>query len=358
MKKLCLAVAVVVAAAGVPASSHGGDGPAMALVDRYARGEFDAVTQAMAPIADFEPIYKDLKANAPKWIEAGGAADRERRRLAAATFAMEAAEIGAARDWKEVRMFMRLENIYWKPPSELLEWGCRLMRDAPAPTPTEHAWQMAALSVAGRAQDYEFLIGSPWDGRANKGDEILHLEHAIGRFPKDRRMLLAEGIAAELRLFPRARNTGFKEAQQIFVGLKDDPEVGAEAAMRLGALNLRAGQASQSLPYLASASETSRDPFVTYLANLFMGQAFDRLKDPARAEAAYRRALSIVPRAQSATFSLVAILAAKGARSEAASLVSAATVTPVAIDPWRIYGSGEYRFWPTRIAALRREIHQ
>ena len=357
MKRLLFALAIVLVAAGVPASSHAGAG-AMALLDRYARGEFDAVTQAMTPIADFDPIYKELKANAPKWIDAGGPAERDHRRLAAATFAMEAAHIGAIRDWKEVRMFMRLENIYWKAPSELLEWGCKLMRDAPAPTPAEHAWQMAALSVVGRAQDYEFLIGSPWEGRANKGDEILHLQHAIARFPKDRRLLLAQGIAAELRLYPRARNSGFKEAEQIFGDLKDDGEVGAEAMMRLGALNLRAGQIAQSLPYLTSAADTSRDAFVTYLANLFMGQAYDRLKDPANAESAYRRALAVVPRAQSATFSLVPILAARGERAEAASLVSAATATPVAPDPWRSYGDGDHRFWPERIAALRREIHQ
>ena len=354
MRKLLLALAIIIAAA--PVNSHAGAASGMAMLERYARGEFDAVAAAMAPIKDFEPIYKDLKANGLKWIEAGGPADRERRRLAAATFAMEAARIGAAKDWKEVRMFIRLENIYWKPPSQLLEWGCKLMRDAPAPTPIEHAWQMAALSVTGRSEDYEFLIGSPWEGRANKGDEIMHLEHAIARFPKDRRLLLAQGIAAELRLFPRARNTGFKEAETIFANLKDDPEVGAEAKLRLGAMDVRTNQSVQAIPNLAAAAKTSRDPFVIYLANLFLGQALERQKDAAGAEAAYRRALETVPRAQSATFSLAAVLAAKGARAEAASIISAATAAPRPIDPWRIYGEGEHRFWDARIAALRREI--
>ncbi|TAK17051.1 MAG: hypothetical protein EPO35_03970, partial [Acidobacteria bacterium] len=314
MRKLLLALAIIIAAA--PVNSHAGAGPGMALVERYARGEFDAVAAAIAPITDFQPIYKDLQSNAPKWIDAGGPADRERRRLAAATFAMEAARIGAARDWKEVRMFIRLENIYWRAPAQLLEWGCKLMRDAPAPTPIEHVWQMAALSVAGRSEDYEFLIGSPWEGRANKGDEIMHLEHAIARFPKDRRLLLAQGIAAELRLFPRPRNTGIKEAETIFANLKDDPEVGAEAKLRLGAMDVRIGQSFQAIPYLTASAQTSREPFVIYLANLFLGQAFERQKDPAGAETAYRRALATVPRAQSATFSLAALLAAKGARAE------------------------------------------
>jgi len=358
MRWLLPAPAIIMAAAvaGAAARPQAGPRDAMALLDRYARGEFDAVVTAIAPVKDFEPIYRDLKANAPKWIEAGGA-DRERRRLAAATFAMEAARIGSASDWKEVRMFMRLENIYWKPPSLLLEWGCRLMREAPAPTTNEHAWQMAALSVAGHAEDYEFLIGSPWEERANKKSEILHLEHAIARFPEDRRLLLAQGIAAELRLYPRPRNAGGEEAQAIFDNLKDDPEVGAESRMRLGAIAVRAGQPAQALPHLEEALRTSRDPFVTYLANLFTGQVLERQRDTAGAEAAYRRALDAVPRAQAATFSLAALLAVKGMRAEAASLVSASISAPLAIDPWRVYGDGDDRFWPERIAALRREIH-
>ena len=59
-------------------------------------------------------------------MDAGGRApDVERRRLTAATLALAAARIGAQRDWKLVQMFMRLANIHWKPPAQLLEWGCR-----------------------------------------------------------------------------------------------------------------------------------------------------------------------------------------------------------------------------------------
>src|SRR5262245_49319378 len=152
---------------------------AVALLDRYARGDFDSAVAAIAPVTDFGPLYRELAAEAPAWMHAGGPADVERRRLAAATVAMEAARIGADHDWKLVQMFMRLENVYWKPPAQLLEWGCALMRSAPAPTEIEHTWQMAALAVASRAQDYEFLVGSPWAARANTRDEVLHLEHAI-----------------------------------------------------------------------------------------------------------------------------------------------------------------------------------
>jgi tetratricopeptide (TPR) repeat protein len=352
------------ASALAPAARTPAPASATSLLDRYVRGEFDAVVEALAATKDFEPFYKDLTANAPKWIAAapvgrfgaGEPAEIARRRLVAATVAMEAARIGATTDWKFVQMFMRLENIHWKPPAQLLEWGCRLMRDAPIPTPIEHTWHMAALGVASRAQDYEFLVGSPWEGRANKNDEILHLEHAIARFPKDRRMLLAQGIAAEWRLYPNPQNRGVEEARTIYHNLLDDPIVGAEANLRLGILETRA-RGDNPGPHFATAVDRSREPFVTFLALYFEGQALERAGRTADAEESYRAALEAVPRAQSASFSLAAILAARGKRAEAASLVSdSISVAPRPVDPWRIYGDADDRFWPTHIAALRKAI--
>jgi tetratricopeptide (TPR) repeat protein len=332
---------------------------AVALLDRYARGDFAGAVAAMASVTDFGPIYEDLVAQAPKWMNEGGPADLERRRLAAATFALEAARIGAGHDWKLVQMFMRLENIHWKPPAALLEWGCALMRRAPAATPIEHTWQMAALAVAGRAQDYEFLIGSPWEARANKHDEVLHLEHAIVRFPRDRRLLLAQGIAAEWRLYPNPRNAGLTEARAIFANLKDDADVGAEANVRLGIIETRAGNPTAAAPFFTAAIRMSRDPFVTFLAHYFEGQALERLRRPDDAEASYRAALVVVPRAQSASFSLAALVAARGARAEAAGLVAGSiSVAPRPVDPWRVYGDADDRFWPARIAELREKIRQ
>jgi tetratricopeptide (TPR) repeat protein len=357
--RIGLACALSLAIAVSPAARSAAPDRAVALLDRYASGDFDGVVAAIAPVTDFAPLYKDLVAQAPKWMNEGGAADLERRRLAAATFAMEAAHIGAGHDWKHVQMFMRLENIYWKPPAQLLEWGCALMRSAPAPTPIEHTWQMAALAVASRAQDYEFLIGSPWAGRANKRDEILHLEHAIARFPGDGRILLAQGIAAEWRLYPNPRNAGLNEARTIFAMLKDHAEVGAEANVRLGIVETRAGNPSAAAPYFDAAIRTSREPFVTFLAHYFEGQALERLRRPGEAEASYRAALAAVPRAQSASFSLAALAAARGARTEAATLVAESiSVAPRAVDPWRIYGDADDRFWPSLIAELREKIRR
>jgi tetratricopeptide (TPR) repeat protein len=233
------------------------------------------------------------------------------------------------------------------------------MRSAPEPSPIEHTWHLAALSVVGRAQDYEFLIGSPWAGRANKNDEILHLEHTIARFPKDRRLLLAQGIAAEWRLFPNQRNSGLKEALDIFDNLRNDAEVGAEASLRLGVALIRTNRSLEALPHLAAAARVTREPFIKYLAQVFTAQALETQKQPDQAEAAYRAALVTIPNVQSAVFPLAAILAEKGKRAEGAALVAAAiSASPRPLDPWREYGGGDDRYWPERIAELRKEIRR
>jgi tetratricopeptide (TPR) repeat protein len=331
---------------------------AMAMLDRYAHGDFDAVAAALDTTKDFTLVLKQLKSGASSWIAAGGADDRDRRELAAATFALEAARAGELDDWKLVQSWMGLENIYWHGPPQLIEWGCALLRAHATPKPIERVWHLAALAVADRAIDYEFLIGSPWEGRANRKDEILHLEHSIARFPYERRFALAQGIAAEWRLFP-GRRSGAREAQLIFEKLRDDDQVSGEANVRLGVMQFRSSNTAAALRSFAEAEQRSREPYVIYLARFFRGQALDRQRKPADAEREYRGALTAVPRAQSASFALAALLSGRGHRAEAATLVNAAvTAEPRPLDPWRAYGEADARFWPELIAELRAEIRR
>jgi tetratricopeptide (TPR) repeat protein len=325
-------------------------------LDRYAAGEFARVAAELDQTKDFNELLKQLQKNGPDWIAAGGAADRPRRELAAATFALEAARAGEFKDWKLVQSWMGLENIYWRAPPLLIEWGCARLRSQATPRPVERVWHLAAVAVAARANDYEFLIGSPWEGRANRKDEILQLEHAAARFPNERRLALAQGIAAEWRLFP-TRRSGAIEAQKIFESLLGDEIVGAEANVRLGFMALRDNNIAAALPRFDEAETRTREPYVVYLARYFRAQAFEKQKKVADAERAYRGALAVVPGAQSASFALSAILAANGRRAEAAAVVDRAlTMNPRPLDPWRAYGEADARFWPELIAQLHAEI--
>ena len=285
------------------------------LLDRYARGDFAAVAAALDDITDFKAVHKDLVEKGPAWINAGGAPDRARRELAAATFALEAARAGEWDDWKLLRKFMTMDNIYWSGPPQLIEYGCEMFRKDATPRPIEHTWQMAALAVAERSEDFEFLIGSPFDVRANPKDEIEHLKHTAPRFPHEMRFALAQAIALEWRTYPSPRALGSKEAAQAFENLKDDELVGGEASARLGVMQFRLGAYDRALKYFDHVEEMSRDPYVTYLARFFRGQALAATKDLGGAERAYRGALLAIPRAQSATFAIAALMAKRGERA-------------------------------------------
>jgi tetratricopeptide (TPR) repeat protein len=331
--------------------------PVVVLLDRYIAGDFDGVARDLEETDDLDDLLDDLKASVPAWLDAGGAADRPRRELAAATFALEAARAGALDDWKLVRRWMGLENIFWRAPAKLVEWGCQLLRDGtPEPRPIERTWHLASIALVAYVGDYEFLIGSAWEARANPKDEFEHLEHAAERFPYERRFALAQGIAVEWRLFPRTQS-GASEARQIFESLQDDEQVGAEASVRLGLLRLRANAVAPALALFEEAERRTREPYVVYLARYFRGRALERARRPDDAIAAHRGALDVIPGAQSASFALAALLASRGHRTEAARVADQAlTANPRRLDPWRAYGQADARFWPELIDQLHQEI--
>lgn len=330
--------------------------PVKALLERYAAGDFIGIAAELDRTKDFDEILKGLRKDAPDWIGAGGPADRPRRELAAATFALEAGRAGELDDWKLVQNWMGLDNIYWHAPAQLVEWGCALLRSRATPQPIERVWHLASIAVVDRANDFEFLVGSPWEGRANKKDEIVHLAHAVQRFPYERRFALAQGIAAEWRLFPTKR-AGAAEAQRIFETLRDDESVGAEASVRLGLLLYRNNNVSGAMSLFDAAEQRTREPYVIYLARYLRAQALERQKKTSEAERAYRAALAAVPAAQSASFALAALLSAQSHRADAAQLIDAAlTAEPRPLDPWRGYGEADARFWPQLIAELHAEI--
>ena len=314
--------------------------------------------------ADFEDILKQLRRDAPAWIQAGGAADKSRRELVAATFALEAARAGLRYDWKRTQKQPRmcpdcpppLNVLYWKAPPLLIEWGCELLRRETEPRPAERWWQLAAMSVAQRAEDPQFLVGDTKIGQGvdageigNLQDEIKHLDHVQKRFPNENRFVLGQAIARD-RDWP-------EDAVQAYRALESDPIVGGEALMRLGAMQMRARQPVEAMKSFEKAQRITRDPYVIFLTHYFSARIFEQEPNAKLAEAEYRRAAAAVPHAQSATLALAAILAADGRRAEAQRLVADMLAAPSRpLDPWRRYVHADDRFWPLFITRLRAEI--
>lgn len=364
--------------AGLPSGRPSAQSPTVsAQLDRYLGGDHEPVAAELAAITDFDDLLKALKRDGPAWIAAATASERPRRQLTAATFALEAARAAEDTDWKWV-MQVRLGGgapgllppsyrappaVSWKAPPLLIEWGCALMRSDAVPRPIERIWHLAAISVAQRRGDFEFLIGSPWEERGNAQDEIEHLAHVIKRVPAEPRFALAQAIAVEWRTwFPRGSRTGrrnLSEAMRAFEGMTKDDAIGAEAALRLGALRLRDRNLRGAIDLFERVEEMTRDRYLIYLARYFRGQALERQTRVAEAEQAYRGALATIPHATSATMALAALWFTADRQAESSALVEASvSARPQPLDPWRTYAAADDRFWPELVARLRAEIRR
>ena len=382
------------------------------LLDRYAAGQFDRVVSELEALKTQEPVLLHLRQHGQAWIDAKGPGAVARRELAAATFALEAARAGQWHQWKIIRKQPRMcadapppapdsspaedqatgspprqlqaparppgddpcytppDILRWQAPPLLVEWGCQLLRAHESPRPIERWWQLAALAVAQRSEDPQFLIGDVNIGQGpergeivNTQDEIKHLDHIIERFPKESRFQLAQGIARDLH-FPQ-------EAMVAYRALERDPDVGGEATMRLGAMQVRPRtfvispttpqrgpqNLDAALRLFDKAETLTRDPYVVFLARYFKGQALARDGRSQDAEIAFAGATDTVPHAQSATIALASLMFADGRRVDAQQLITNMfAADPVPNDPWRGYVHADDRFWPRLIARLRAEI--
>lgn len=352
---------------------------AIPLLEQYAKGEFAAVERELHALDEDgrAALLKGLETSAAAWTDAVPA-ERDRRRLAAATFALEAARAGEWDQWKLIQGFDNMGSepreiapgvmtpgvrivpepaLIWAAAPKLIEWGCQLLRQAQSPTPNERLWHLAAVAVAERSEDFEFLIGSPWEGRGDRKDEFDHLTHAAARFPAERRFALAQAVAIESRLFQHPpKMLGAADAIKVLAGLENDPDIGGEAAAHLGLIRFRQLDYDGARKAMNRVEDQTRDPYLRYLARYVRGRAAEAQKKPMDAEKEYRAALAVWPRAQAASFSLAALVSSRGLRAEAASIVAAALKTPVAADPWREFIHGDDRFWPQWITELRGEI--
>jgi tetratricopeptide (TPR) repeat protein len=325
----------------------------VAWLDAYAAGRFDQVATDLQRTNDFKDILEQLKRDGPAWIAAAGPSEVDRRELVAATFALEAARAGIGQPWK---LLLKAPpdagpglTLYWEAPPLILEWACERLRARPTMHPAERWWQLAAVAVGHRSEDFQFLVGTPFESLViNKQDEIEHLAHAEKRFPGEARIQLAKAIAIEWR-WPR-------DAMPAFLALSEDPGVGAEARVRLGVSQSRTGRHADAVITLRRAEQETREPHLVYLARLFRGQALESLKRTKDAESAYRAAVLTIPGAQAAANALAGLLAADGRRLEAQQLIGRTMATrPMPDDPWRVYVHGDDRFWPYLIGRLRKE---
>jgi tetratricopeptide (TPR) repeat protein len=351
---------------------RGRSGATRDALERFLKGDFQGALQARALLSRFDFL------EAERWIGGDGPAT-ERRRFAASLFALEYAGLR---------------------PSllpALLTWAREQMARQP-PRPAEALWLRASIALAEGLDRWVFLVqgvrvalAPPPRGKAANVPPppvVSHVAFARGRFPNDPYFRMAEAIGAEVsasrpldRLSAPPAQSGMAwdrltadmldagvpnlaeraaaidRAAAIFEGLTSFAPLAAEAHLRLGYARLRQGNRDAALAHFDRVAALTPGGRLRYLAHFYSGWLLGGMERINEAVASYRAALGIVPRAQSASSLLIALLVRHDRLAEAEAAVDEfLAADPATDDPWRSYFLGDYPEYPRLVLALREEL--
>jgi tetratricopeptide (TPR) repeat protein len=342
-------------------------------LDLYASGRFDEAVQGIARAGD--EVGRNLRRHwavtGRAWID-GDAAARSRRLLVAAALALETEHLRAERgDWR----------VTDDPPCAagcVLDWAYQQLIERGTPDRAERAWYLAAAALAGGVRDWRYLQRAVDPRRAARVIPGL-LERALARFPSDSALRLDYALAAagrfnviaedgapaatipippavqDLVLELRGRESP-RIAADLLAALAEDPEVGAEARVRLGYLYWTQGDPDASRKQLLAASARAQDPEWRYLSHFLLGWTLAARGETPAAIPHLEAALEARPGSQSAAVLLAALELQRGDAAKADALTRAAFERKADVDPWRLFLYGHHPLLSDRIAALRREV--
>jgi len=372
--RIAAACVALLTVAGLSAQRPGTPPSIVELLDAFNGGNLSVAREV--PSASLDAVARDFERLGAVWITSEGAAAIERRRLAATTLALELSR-------------PLVQRPAWGIGRRLVSWGCAQWRAAPSQgdREAERRWLLASVALLEAAEDYPFLTGwganSPAMSATFTGDEMNegHLAHATTRFPDEPRFAMAAVVVAENRAWtvgasevePIAKS-GFingmlntasakgAEAQPLkdianrLVELSKYPPLLGEIHVRYGLLSLRFRDSAAALAHFRQVEETTTDPYWRYLGRLLSGYALERQGQNEASIAAYRSALELVPRAQSAVSRLAGVLFKANRRDEAAALAENFFANGPPADPWRSYRQGDGRLIVLYMAQLRESL--
>jgi tetratricopeptide (TPR) repeat protein len=379
------------------------------LLDLYERGEHDAALAPLGAWPNLDRLFDRLRSDGTRWVAAAGPDAIARRRLIAAAYALEAARLGMA-NWEDARHLVEwgCEVLRGGPPqpaertwqlaSVALIQGASdviflagLPRGAPDPHPDrgaaidhlthaelrfpdEDRFRLARVVVQefrGWGQDSKRpRLADPQATSVPRSSSVagprtlllLDAREATSdvRFDRATAEQLADGVTrlGGFRDYMAARKSlqlwRLVDAFEPFLKIE---RTRADAHVRLGHTYLRLAQPDRAAEQFQHVAGLTSDPFILYLARFFTARMQQAAEDRAAAIASYREALQIVPRAESASIALAALLFTGDERDDAYDVVAAAlTPGPPVQDPWRQYPSGSFHLWPTLVARLREEL--
>jgi Ca-activated chloride channel family protein len=310
-------------------------------LDQFLQPEFTPGIASRRTIADLRTTLTLLRRSGTRWIEAAGAAEQPRRRLAAASFVLDL-------------LYGQNDPYLWldgQPNPDLLDWAASALEGGP-PTPAERVWYFGAAALFERGG-----VTDPFDRLMTR---------ALRRFPDEPRFVLARAVAQELRTWPEDRDdrafTPAPSTTALVVSRYEAalklPPIAFEAGLRLAFFDLRRGRTDAAVArFEALGDPPSQDVVLRFWWRLLKGRALEQANRLPEAIACFEEALNDVPGAASARSALIAALAKAGRQTDAARVAARALSTPAApIDPWTIYVLPDMRFWPAVEQTLRSAV--
>ena len=369
------------------------------LLDLYGTGRFDEALRAVesATEADAQQLRQRWRIGGRLWIDAEPlSTSKSHRLLTAAAFALETEHLRAERGQWAAPM----AGVCVPPPKQpgaksppgpcVLEWAMALLQERGAPDDAERAWYLAAAALAGGVRDWRFLYRVNQVSVRGMRELVSRglLAEALLRFPDDARLRLEKGIAVSARYNVTTDGGGpvslpgliviqgagtvsnaydaRADAIEIFSKLADDPDVGAEAHLRLGYLYWATGEAFQTRTELLAAAKAAKteagssDPAKTdlqYLTHFLLGWTSLQDNRPEDAIRELQASLEARPHSQSSVLALASLELQRGEAARAQELTRASLqARPTDADPWRLFLYGHYPQWPRLIAELRSKV--
>jgi tetratricopeptide (TPR) repeat protein len=363
MTRILAAVAALAIVFGQGAGAQGID--VVGMLDAYAGGKYDEAVASAAALPDLSPFRLRFVQDTPRWVNADPTR-AEARSAAAAAFLLELTAARLESDWGRF--------------ADLIEYTCLQLRTTGPPTAFERAWHAASHALAGRARARVWLLGEyarlphqkPTSAPSSDPQHppARHLMHALERFPDDPQFQLSRVVAwtwgrdAEPIRNVRRRDDDDRrritrrapqmEALVTLEPLAAVPEVAAEAFVRIGLVHFSVDDFASALRAFESAQPIASEPAIKYLAHFNAARSLERLSRTKDAIAQYRKALDVVPDAESATVALASLQFAQDDRDDAVSLIDRVfDRANRPDDPGRLIGYGSFLRWPALKAAMR-----
>ena len=269
----------------------------------------------------------------------------------------------AALDARRATAVLIRDGRQTRIPNRSVHWAiarAALDIDGPprAASDTAKLWYHASASYMQQEREYSSLIP--------------HLQYARDLFTTNPLYFLFSGAAYENLAAPRVqaavdeadgtvRSLGtpaelWRQADRLLLqALALDPDFALAQLRRGRVLNLL-GRNQEAVIFLRKADSSLTDPSARYLANLFLGKAEQALRHNDEARAAYERAMSLWPAAQSPKLALATMSWLSNDRAQAGAGVrqlSAIDTEDTSADPFWTYDALHIGDVPAMFERLR-----